>query len=37
VEAINRAMGELQETLHQLAMAFQKQYLSRQDYEGYLD
>ena len=28
-------MGELQETLHHLNMAFRKRYLSKDDYEGY--
>ena len=35
LEGINRAMGELQETLHHLNMAFRKRYLSKDDYEGY--
>ena len=35
LEGINRAMGELQETLHHLSMAFQKGYILREDYEGY--
>ena len=35
LEGINRAMGELQETLHHLSMAFQKGYFSKEDYEGY--
>ena len=35
LEGINRAMGELQETLHHLTMAFRKKYLSSEEYEGY--
>ena len=35
LEGINRAMGELQETLHHLKMAFQKGYLSGEEYETY--
>jgi len=35
LEGINRAMGEVQETLHHLNMAFRKQYLLSGEYEGY--
>lgn len=35
LEGINRAMGELQETLHHLNMAFKKGYLPKEGYEGY--
>ncbi len=35
LEGINRAMGELQETLHHLRMAFRKGYFSEKDHEGY--
>jgi len=35
LEGLNRAMGELQETLHHLNMAFKKEYLSKEDYENY--
>jgi len=35
LEGINRAMGEVQETLHHLSMAFRKKYLVREKYEGY--
>jgi four helix bundle protein len=35
LEGINRAMGELQETLHHLSMTFRKEYLSKEDYESY--
>jgi len=35
LEGINRAMGELQETLHHLSMAFKKKYLSAGDFENY--
>ena len=35
LEGINRAMGELQETLHHLRMAFKKGYFSEKDHEGY--
>ncbi len=35
LEGINRAMGELQETLHHLGMAFQKNYISEKDFENY--
>lgn len=35
LEGINRAMGELQETLHHLMMAFKKGYFSVDEHEGY--
>ncbi len=35
LEGINRAMGEVQETLHHLSMAFRKKYLPSGEYEGY--
>ena len=35
LEGINRAMGELQETLHHLKMAFKKGYLAEGDYQRY--
>ena len=35
LEGINRSMGELQETLHHLRMAFRKGYFDRGQYEGY--
>ncbi len=35
LEGINRAMGEVQETLHHLNMAFRKKYLLLEEYEGY--
>ena len=35
LEGINRAMGEVQETLHHLSMAFRKKYLLPEEYEGY--
>jgi four helix bundle protein len=35
LEGINRAMGEVQETLHHLSMAFRKKYLLSEEYEGY--
>ncbi|MBM3302112.1 MAG: four helix bundle protein [Deltaproteobacteria bacterium] len=35
LEGVNRAMGELQETLHHLKMAFEKGYLPQEDYESY--
>jgi len=35
LEGINRSMGELQETLHHLRMAFRKGYFDREEYEGY--
>ena len=35
LEGINRAMGEVQETLHHLSMAFRKKYLLSGEYEGY--
>ena len=37
LEGINRGMGELQETLHHLRMAFKKGYLSSEEHEGYRD
>ena len=35
LEGINRAMGELQETLHHLNMGFRKGYFSVDEHEGY--
>ena len=35
LEGINRAMGEVQETLHHLSMGFRKKYLLSEEYEGY--
>ena len=35
LEGINRAMGEVQETVHHLTMAFRKKYLLSEEYEGY--
>jgi four helix bundle protein len=35
LEGINRAMGELQETLHHLNMAYKKGYFSSEEHEGY--
>jgi four helix bundle protein len=35
LEGINRAMGELQETLHHLRMAFRKGYFLAEKHEGY--
>jgi four helix bundle protein len=35
LEGINRAMGELQETVHHLNVAFKKEYFSPEEYEGY--
>ena len=35
LEGLNRAMGELQETLHHLSMAYEKKYLLKEDYESY--
>jgi four helix bundle protein len=35
LEGINRAMGELQETVHHLSMAFKKGYFSPEEYGGY--
>ena len=35
LEGINRSIGELQETLHHLRMAFRKGYFSHGEYEGY--
>jgi four helix bundle protein len=35
LEGINRAMGEVQETVHHLTMAFRKKYLLFEEYEGY--
>ena len=35
LEGINRAMGELQETLHHLNMAFQKGYCTKSDFERF--
>jgi four helix bundle protein len=35
LEGINRAMGELQETVHHLSMAYKKKYLLREVYESY--
>ena len=35
LEGINRAMGELQETLHHLTMAFKKGYFSQEDHQSY--
>jgi four helix bundle protein len=35
LEGINRAMGEVQETLHHLSMAFRKKYLLGEKYDGY--
>ncbi len=35
LEGINRAMGELQETLHHLNMSFRKGYISKEDHERY--
>jgi four helix bundle protein len=35
LEGINRAMGEVQETLHHLSMAFRKKYLFQEKYEDY--
>lgn len=37
LEGINRSMGELQETLHHLRMAFRKRYSDQGQYEGYRD
>ncbi|OGP96641.1 MAG: hypothetical protein A2157_11865 [Deltaproteobacteria bacterium RBG_16_47_11] len=37
LEGINRAMGEVQETLHHLGIAFRKKYLSAEKYENYRD
>jgi len=35
LEGINRAMGEVQETLHHLNIAFRKKYLLLEEYESY--
>jgi four helix bundle protein len=35
LEGINRSMGELQETLHHLSMAFRKGYLTEGDHHRY--
>lgn len=35
LEGLNRAMGELQETLHHLSMAYKKKYLLKEEYESY--
>jgi four helix bundle protein len=35
LEGINRSMGELQETLHHLSMAFRKGYLTEGDHQRY--
>ena len=35
LEGINRAMGELQETLHHLRMAFKKDYFTIEVYQNY--
>jgi four helix bundle protein len=35
LEGINRAMGEVQETVHHLTLAFRKKYLLLEQYEGY--
>jgi four helix bundle protein len=35
LEGINRAMGEVQETVHHLTMASRKKYLLSDEYEGY--
>ncbi len=35
LEGINRAMGEVQETVHHLSIAFRKKYLLSEEYEGY--
>ncbi len=35
LEGINRSMGELQETLHHLRMAFKKEYFTETEYESY--
>jgi hypothetical protein len=32
---LNRAMGELQETLHHIGVAFKKRYFSLEEYEGF--
>ncbi len=37
LEGLNRAMGELQETLHHLNIAFKKGYFSDGDYKSYRD
>jgi len=37
LEGINRAMGEVQETLHHLSMAFRKKYLLSEEHQGYRD
>lgn len=34
LEALNRALGELRETLHHLSMAYRKGYLAENEYRG---
>ena len=37
LEGLNRALGELRETMYHLKIAYRKQYLSEETYRGYVE